>query len=278
MARFTVILPSGSVLLRNEETGETLRLSAESGPLRLGTLEMSIELSPAPDSAARQNVRESAPEEAGAAPEAPHPAAVSEMPAAAGETPAAAEETPAEAEAEPAAAEAAPAQDASAPESGEASDPDAPLEPKKGDDEPLTRPPEGPEGLRFAKLYDEPVPPRMPDVLPPGFGPNEGEPFLSPSESLMPGDAPQGGREPIRVLDAPLEALTADDFDRTLESLSAKRNEIEGEIQYLEEIEAEQGEIDELTEEIRKLDEDFSRVLERRQIFENQPSAEGKTP
>jgi hypothetical protein len=271
MARFTVILPSGSVLLRNEETGETLRLSAESGPLRLGTLEMSIELSPAPDSAARQNVRETAPEGAGAAAEAAHPAAVSEMPAAP-------EETQAADEAEPAAAEAVPAQDASAPESGEASDPDAPLEPKKGDDEPLTRPPEGPEGLRFAKLYDEPVPPRMPDVLPPGFGPNEGEPFLSPSEPLMPGDAPQGGREPIRVLDAPLEALTADDFDRTLESLSAKRNEIEGEIQYLEEIEAEQGEIDELTEEIRKLDEDFSRVLERRQIFENQPSAEGKTP
>lgn len=234
MARFTVILPSGSVLLRSEETGETLRLSAESGPLRLGTLEMSIELSPAPAGAAAAEARETPP-----------------------------------------AAESAPAEGGAPRESAE--DADAPLSPKKGGDEPLTRPPEGPEGLRFAKLYDEPVPPRMPDVLPPGFGPNEGEPFLSPSEPLMPEDRPQGGREPVRVLDAPLEALTADDFDRTLESLSAKRSEIESEIQYLEEIEAEQGEIDELTEEIRKLDEDFSRVLERRKLFEQLPAAGEKT-
>ena len=41
MSRFTVILPEGIVILKNEETGQILRLSAESGPLVLGEIEMS---------------------------------------------------------------------------------------------------------------------------------------------------------------------------------------------------------------------------------------------
>lgn len=36
MSCFTVILPEGTVILKNEETGQILRLSAESGPLVLG--------------------------------------------------------------------------------------------------------------------------------------------------------------------------------------------------------------------------------------------------
>ena len=42
MSRFSVILPEGSVLLKNEETSQVLRLSAEEGPLCLGTVEMSM--------------------------------------------------------------------------------------------------------------------------------------------------------------------------------------------------------------------------------------------
>ena len=38
MSRFTVILPEGTVILKNEETGQILRLSAESGPLVLGEI------------------------------------------------------------------------------------------------------------------------------------------------------------------------------------------------------------------------------------------------
>ena len=48
MSRFSVILPEGSVLLKNEETSQVLRLSAEEGPLCLGTVEMSMLLNPMP--------------------------------------------------------------------------------------------------------------------------------------------------------------------------------------------------------------------------------------
>ena len=48
MSRFTVILPEGTVILKNEETGQILRLSAESGPLVLGEIEMSMTLGPRP--------------------------------------------------------------------------------------------------------------------------------------------------------------------------------------------------------------------------------------
>ena len=46
MSRFTVILPEGTVILKNEETGQTLRLSADSGPLVLGEIEMTMTLGP----------------------------------------------------------------------------------------------------------------------------------------------------------------------------------------------------------------------------------------
>ena len=49
MSRFTVILPEGTVILKNEETGQILRLSAESGPLVLGEIEMSMTLGPSPN-------------------------------------------------------------------------------------------------------------------------------------------------------------------------------------------------------------------------------------
>ena len=52
MSRFTVILPEGTVILKNEETGQILKLSAESGPLVLGEIEMSMTLGPRPLEAA----------------------------------------------------------------------------------------------------------------------------------------------------------------------------------------------------------------------------------
>ena len=75
----------------------------------------------------------------------------------------------------------------------------------------------------------------------------------------------------MRVLDAPLDALTAEDFDVTLEALALRRNNIEGEIEYLEEIEAEPSDIEELEDDIRKLDEDFSRVVQRKAEFDALP-------
>ena len=54
MSRFTVILPEGTVILKNEETGQILRLSAESGPLVLGEIEMSMTPGPALEVAVRR--------------------------------------------------------------------------------------------------------------------------------------------------------------------------------------------------------------------------------
>lgn len=50
MSQFEVVLPQGTVLLRNVETGETLTLSAESGPLTLGRITLDFEFAPAPAS------------------------------------------------------------------------------------------------------------------------------------------------------------------------------------------------------------------------------------
>ena len=68
MSRFTVILPEGTVILKNEETGQILRLSAESGPLVLGEIEMSMTLGPRP-----LEVAGAAPAPAVAAAQAPGP-------------------------------------------------------------------------------------------------------------------------------------------------------------------------------------------------------------
>ncbi|MDY3114889.1 MAG: hypothetical protein SOR95_02800 [Sutterella sp.] len=72
----------------------------------------------------------------------------------------------------------------------------------------------------------------------------------------------------IPVLDAPFEALTAEDFDRALETMALKRNNIEGEMEYLEEIEADREEIDELADALDELDEIFAEVILRKEAFE----------
>ena len=104
-------------------------------------------------------------------------------------------------------------------------------------------------------------------ALPPGFGPNEGEPFLSPEDPMDPEALPTV--RGIRVLDAPLDALTAEDFERTLEAMALRRNNIEGEIEFLEEIEADEADINELTADLTTIDQDIADVIARKEAFED---------
>lgn len=46
MPQYDVILPEGHVILRDRASGRTLRLSAESGPMRLGTVELGFTFAP----------------------------------------------------------------------------------------------------------------------------------------------------------------------------------------------------------------------------------------
>lgn len=186
MARFTVILPKGSVLLKNTETGETLTLSADSGPLTLGELEMTLTLAPAPfkleDKAEPRKVNQEAP-------------AVRET--------------------------------------------------------------------------DDWV-----RSLPPGFGPNAEEPFLSPAEGEEAMSA-NPDRPFIRVLDAPMDALVLEDFERTIETMALQRNNMEGEIEFLEEIEADPDDIEELRKALERLDADIGAVVKRKIEFEELPKKMG---
>ena len=102
--------------------------------------------------------------------------------------------------------------------------------------------------------------------LPPGFGPNMGEPFMSPEEDWAPGTAPV--LRGIRVLDAPLEALTASDFEQILDAMALRRNNIEGEIEFMEEIEADEEDIRDLERDIEQLDRDLADVVARKEEFD----------
>lgn len=222
MARFTVILPEGSVLLKNASTGETLRLSAEGGPLVLGEIEMTMTLEPAPFKSARTPVSP-----AETSPPAPAKSA--------------AEQNYLEAQ----------------------------LHRAFGGAD-VVRRVSAPEGLVFDRAYEK----LAAAGLPPGFGPNEGEPFMSPAEPLSPEtDRPE--REFVRVLDAPLDALTASDFEETLDAMALRRNNIEGEIEYLEEIEADQTDIEELQAEMDGIDARMAEVLQRQSEFEALPKKLG---
>ena len=186
MARFTVILPEGSVLLKNTETGETLTLSADQGPLTLGELEMTLTLAPAPFKE-KESTLES--------------------------------------------------------ETAQIS-----LKPLEADDWVRT--------------------------LPPGFGPNAEEPFLSPAEGKD-ATVAKPDRPFIRVLDAPMEALVLEDFERTIETLALQRNNMEGEIEFLEEIETEPDDIEELRKALERLDADIGAVVKRKIEFEELPKKMG---
>lgn len=93
--------------------------------------------------------------------------------------------------------------------------------------------------------------------LPPGFGANPAEAF---GEGPMPTSA---GHSPVRVLDAPLEGLTREEFEETLAALVRRRDDVERETDFLQEIEADPLDIDDLKTELSKIDQQFSAVSKR---------------
>ncbi len=218
MSRFTVILPEGTVILKNEETGQTLRLSAESGPLVLGEIEMSMTLGPRPVNDAPKHDEASAAKPVDLLAAMPEEAFIPKV------------EQPGTA--------------------------------------PLERPIPGTEDMKFEDPYKA-LEKAAGRPLPPGFGPNVGEPFMSPEEDWAPGTAPK--LRGIRVLDAPLEALTASDFEQTIDAMALKRNNIEGEIEFMEEIEADEEDIRDLEEDIEQLDRDLADVVARKEEFDALP-------
>ncbi len=364
MSRFSVILPEGSVLLKNEETSQVLRLSAEEGPLCLGTVEMSMLLNPMPvpvpsvkalaedqaspeESTPSEEVeevstssdeKEEAPsEEPPKEPETPKPAFLSRLEAQA-------EASRAQREAERRGerwASVAPVVSMAA----VSSTPSTPIPEEKDEyslrdeEESLSSSEEG-EGVNtfFAPRpapqfvmpkIETPVPvfepglhetldrvehgePWMPPpVLPAGSSPsasmdaknltqkintlknllesgeeasqaNEEEtpktlsaedyPEVDPRQLSEIPTPPKPGegldRNYIRVLDAPLEALTAEDFDKTLESMALRRNNIESEMEYLREIEGEKEDIEDLGRELDELDALFAEVIDRKEAFD----------
>ena len=204
MSRFTVILPEGTVILKNEETGQILRLSAESGPLVLGEIEMSMTLGPRPL------------EVAGAA----HAPAVAAAQAPACELPA----RPADPLAD-------------LPDEAFVPRPETP------GTAPLPHPIPGTEGVNLINPY-EALGKKALRSLPPGFGPNTGEPFMSPEE------------------------LTASDFEQILDAMALRRNNIEGEIEFMEEIEADEEDIRDLERDIEQLDRDLADVVAMKEEFD----------
>ena len=93
--------------------------------------------------------------------------------------------------------------------------------------------------------------------LPPGVGANPAEAF---GEGPMPTSA---GHSPVRVLDAPLEGLTREEFEETLAALVRRRDDVERETEFLQEIEADPLDIDDLKTELSKIDQQFSAVSKR---------------
>ena len=93
--------------------------------------------------------------------------------------------------------------------------------------------------------------------LPPVFGANPAEAF---GEGPMPTSA---GHSPVRVLAAPLEGLTREEFEETLAALVRRRDDVERETEFLQEIEADPLDIDDLKTELSKIDQQFSAVSKR---------------
>lgn len=71
-----------------------------------------------------------------------------------------------------------------------------------------------------------------------------------------------------RVLSAPLSALTQKDFEETYMALGRQSDEIEREIAYLEEIDADPEDIRELRDRLEAIDRDLGLVTERMKQFE----------
>lgn len=186
MPQYDLIVPSGEAVLVDRATGVRLRLSAESGPLRLGSVTLDFAVEPK-----GLNAPSGRP----------------------GEVPG--------------------AQTASL------------SVPTVSQDGGLAAP--DPALAAFERMQR----------LPPGFGANPAEAF---GEGPMPTSA---GHSPVRVLDAPLEGLTREEFEETLAALVRRRDDVERETEFLREIEADPLDIDDLKTELSKIDQQFSAVSKR---------------
>ena len=186
MPQYDLIVPSGEAVLVDRATGVRLRLSAESGPLRLGSVTLHFAVEPK-----ELNAPSGQPGDAAGAQTAP--LSVPTVSQDYGQT---------------------------------ASDPTL---------------------AAFERMQR----------LPPGFGANPAEAF---GEGPMPTPA---GHSPVRVLDAPLEGLTRDEFEETLAALVRRRDDVERETEFLREIEADPLDIDDLKTELSKIDQQFSAVSKR---------------
>ena len=222
MPQYDLVIPSGEAILVDRATGARLRLSSESGALKLGAVTFDLAFAPAPDGGqARESLED---QDALGQPKA------SQQP----------EVSTASAEAAEAVSAAHPSWDA--------------LEDKS-----VTRSalPDDPALEAFARMQ----------MLPPGFGVNPAEAFLSPAESAPApepaANASKSSRGALRVLDAPLEGLTSEEFEKTLETLAARGTEMEREIEFLKEIDAEPEDITELSEALKEEESRFAAVSER---------------
>lgn len=149
MPTFELILPEGRLLLRRPDTGETLTISADNGPVSLGSVELALEL-----------------------------------------------------------------------RIGRAAAPESVTEKKTQS---------GAEAERVSCVL--PAPGLDPAVL---------------ARLAVPSEAPFPPQVRSRVLDAPMEALTAHDFDEALAALVARRTSIEGEIDFMREIDGDPDDIAEM--------------------------------
>lgn len=220
MPRFDLILPEGRLLLRNPETGETLAISAESGPVRLGSVELALSLSLAGAAAAPLKSADDA--EA-----SPAPAPASAVPQAAQES--------GGARGEPRAAP----------------DPNDALEAFALDPLAFER------RLAVREGYSpEPVEAVDPAAIEHPAAPDGAAGAASPSSAGA--DRPRG-----RVFEAPFDALTAEDFERTLEAISSDRDNLSREIEFLEEIEGDQQDIADLQDADRSLERAYALAVKR---------------
>lgn len=186
MPQYDLIVPSGEAVLVDRATGVRLRLSAESGSLRLGSVTLDFAVEPQ-----GLNASSGRPGEAAGAQTAPLPV------------------------------------------------------PRVSQDCAQTAP--DPALAAFERMQR----------LPPGFGANPAEAF-----GEGPIEAP-AGHSPVRVLDAPLEGLTREEFEETLAALVRRRDDVERETEFLREIEADPLDIDDLKTELGKIDQQFSAVSKR---------------
>lgn len=296
MSQFTVILPTGYVLLKNEETGQTLRLSAEDGPLILGTLSMAMQVAPAPmttpnvsdalkpQDAFTEHEEADTPQTVNTATSTPSTVALASGVEVTPVTPPVATSAlDIEREAmlnTPIEMLKANAQKTTA-EHFDASAMHEAINGTFAASSPLAVPVSEP-GL--ALLRDKAPNLAVPPVLPPNTGmnamssitPNPATPAWSATDlpewdaravAELPTEYPKD-RAYIPVLDAPFEALTLEDFERTLEAMANKRNNLEGDMEYLEEIQADEADIEEIAAELDALDDEFAQVILRKDAFE----------